>query len=106
MAEAVAALVNLYPPESLGCVVGAKQTEDLIRMRVLLPERLFLVPGIGAQGGSLEAVLRNAAASKDFPSLVINSSRGIIFKDKSESFAKTAGSEAKKLKLQIQDLLN
>lgn len=106
LSDRIAKLIMNHSKEQLGAVVGATQTEDLSRMRALLPERIFLIPGIGAQGGDLEAVLTHAIHSKEQPNILINSSRGIIFKDKSESFAETARSEAKKLKDSISLLLN
>ena len=103
LAATIAKDVNNYPVERIGCVIGATQTSDLKRMRELLPGRLFLVPGIGAQGGDLASVLKYAISSKEQPKILINSSRGIIFKDKSENFAMAAASEAKKLH---QEILN
>ncbi len=105
LSDRIASLIMSHPKEQLGAVVGATQTDDLSRMRSLLPDRIFLIPGIGAQGGDLEAVIQKAISSKEEPNILINSSRGIIFKDKSESFAETAGLEAKKLKDSISNLL-
>ncbi len=64
--------------ENLGVVVGATNDEEMNTIRELLPEAIFLVPGIGAQGGSLEKVMK-FAAGEEHPNLVINSSRGVIF---------------------------
>ena len=72
-------------------------------MRSLLPDQIFLIPGIGAQGGDLDAVLKNAIKSKSEPNILINSSRGIIFKDKTENFAEVAGDEAMKLRDAIRE---
>ncbi len=98
MAETVATWINSFPQQRLGAVVGATQNTELSRMRKLLPGRLFLIPGIGAQGGDLKAVMKHASDTPETPNILINSSRGIIFKDKSPDFATTAATEAKKLK--------
>lgn len=86
-----------YPVERMGAVVGATQVQDLRLMRELMPERLFLIPGIGAQGGDLKAVLQNAVHSPDDPRILINSSRGIIFASVDDDFAVKAGEAAKEL---------
>ena len=90
MDEAVAKWMEQYPVERVGAVIGATQSEDLKRMRQLMPERLFLIPGIGAQGGDLEAVLRSAAAPLAHPRLLINSSRNIIFASSQPDYARAA----------------
>lgn len=66
-------------PENTMFVVGATKSEYLKDIRTLAPENFFLVPGIGAQGGDLEAVIRNGKNSDG--GLLINSSRGIIFSE-------------------------
>jgi len=103
--EKIASLITSYSSRRLGAVVGATQTTDLQRLRSLMPEQLFLIPGIGAQGGDLEAVIRYASSTKTNPNILINSSRGIIFKDKSIDFAKVAKAEAQKLHSEIRQLL-
>jgi orotidine-5'-phosphate decarboxylase len=105
MAEAVAEWVQDYPEERLGAVVGATQTTDLRRMRDLLPGRLLLIPGIGAQGGDLRTVVYHASDSPEEPLILINSSRGIIFADRADNFAAAAAREAENLKLSILSLL-
>ncbi len=93
----IAAWMQSYPCEKLGAVVGATQLEELKQIRNLLTGRLFLIPGVGAQGGDLEAVLKDAIDSPETPNILINSSRGIIFADSGKDFAKAAGIEANKL---------
>ena len=100
MAEQVSDWINKYPAEKLGAVVGATQNQDLKRMRALLPGRIFLIPGIGAQGGNLEAVLQNAVDTHEQPNILINSSRGIIFRERTPQFAQAAGQAAAELKRQ------
>jgi uridine monophosphate synthetase len=67
-------------PESLGLVVGATYPEELATVRRIAPDSWFLVPGIGAQGGDLEATLR-AGLRADGLGLIINSSRAIMLAD-------------------------
>lgn len=99
--EQVAKWITQFPADQLGAVVGATQSADLKRMRELLPGRLFLIPGIGAQGGDLASVLRYAVDSADSPNILINSSRGIIFKDRSTDFARAARHATAELREQI-----
>lgn len=88
-----------------GAVVGATQTEDLEEMRKMMPETLFLIPGIGAQGGSLSDVAHNAKISQNDPGFLINSSRAIIFADNSEKFAESAYNSCEQLRGEINQLL-
>ncbi len=83
-----------------GLVVGATYPDELQKLRQLCPELPFLVPGVGAQGGDVEKVVKFGC----FPNgngVVINSSRGIIFAGKGEDFAAAAGAAAEKLRDQI-----
>lgn len=98
MADSVSEWINGFPVDKVGAVVGATQRKDLRRMRELLPGRVFLIPGIGAQGGDLNDVLKDATDTRETPNILINSSRGIIFKEKTPQFAKAAGDAAQKLK--------
>lgn len=98
MAMKVSGWINNYPVEKIGAVVGATRSHDLKRMRERLPGRIFLIPGIGAQGGDLSQVLQNAIDSPGKPNILINSSRGIIFREKTPQFAQAAGLAAKELK--------
>ena len=76
-------------------VCGATQATMFTRIRELAPESFLLVPGIGAQGGSLEEVSRYGM-TKDC-GMLVNSSRAIIFADKTTDFALVAAKEAKKV---------
>jgi len=102
VAELAAGWIGRFPAQQLGAVIGATQTDDLRRMRGLLPGRIFLIPGIGAQGGDLEAVLSNAVDSAEEPNILINSSRGIIFRDSGERFAEAATVAAGELRDRIR----
>ena len=73
-------------------------------IRKVAPEHFLLVPGVGAQGGSLEEVCRYGM-TKDC-GLLVNSSRGIIFADNTEKFAEVAGEKAKELQQQMEKELN
>ena len=80
-------------------VVGATRSEDISKIRKLAPNHFFLVPGVGAQGGSLEEVLKYGMT--DECGLLVNSSRGIIYADKSKNFAIGAKKEALKIQSQM-----
>lgn len=105
LSERISSWIETMPLKQIGAVVGGTQSSELATMRSLMPERLFLVPGIGAQGGDLQAVMQSAIHSKDDPRLLINSSRGIIFADDSSHFARGAAAEAAKLKASILEAL-
>ena len=85
-------------------VVGATQAEMLEDIRNIVPEHFLLVPGVGAQGGSLEEVARHGMAS-GICGLLVNSSRGIIYAGHDEDFAGAAAEEAAKLQSQMACLL-
>lgn len=76
-------------------VVGATKAEHLQDIRTIIPDHFLLVPGVGAQGGSLEEVL-HYGLNKD-AGLLINSSRGIINASQGKDFAEKARKEAAKL---------
>ena len=81
-------------------VVGATHPEELGEIRKMLPDHFFLVPGVGAQGGDLEAVAKYGLNSQ--VGLLVNSSRGIIYASNGEDFAEKAAEEAKKLQKQME----
>lgn len=84
-------------------VVGATKAEMLGGIRKIVPDHFLLVPGVGAQGGSLEEVAEYGMNSHC--GLIVNSSRGIIFADTTENFAVRAGEEAHKLQQDMERLL-
>lgn len=84
-------------------VVGATQGELFKDVRKIVPNHFLLVPGVGAQGGSLEEVCKYGMNSSC--GLLVNSSRGIIYADNSERYAHYAREEAKKLQLEMKDML-
>lgn len=84
-------------------VVGATQGRMFEDIRKIVPDHFLLVPGVGAQGGSLKEVCKygmNADCG-----LIVNSSRAIIYADKTERFAEVAAEEAKKVQQQMETLL-
>ena len=80
-------------------VIGATKAEMLTRVRELAPNHFLLVPGVGAQGDSLEEVCKYGM-NKDC-GLLVNSSRGIIFASNGEDFAEVAGEKARELAEQM-----
>jgi orotidine-5'-phosphate decarboxylase len=89
--------------ENLMYVVGATRAEGIGEVRKLVPNHFFLVPGVGAQGGSLIDVA-NYGWNKDC-GLLVNSSRGIIYASNGLDFAEKAGVEAQKLQLEMAEIL-
>ena len=89
--------------EQLMFVVGATHPEELGEIRKMLPDYFFLVPGVGAQGGDLQAVAHNGLNEEC--GLLVNSSRGILYASNDSDFAIRAGEEAKKLQEQMSILL-
>jgi orotidine-5'-phosphate decarboxylase len=85
-------------------VVGATRAEMLKDIRKIVPDHFLLVPGMGAQGGSLEAVVNFGMNGKC--GLLVNSSRGIIFAGDDENFDKVAGEKAKEIRLEMEKLLS
>ena len=90
--------------EEMMYVVGATQDKLFDRVRKIVPNHFLLVPGIGAQGGSLEAVCK--VGMNKTCGLLVNSSRAIIYADSSDNFAYSAGEEARKVQLKMADMLN
>ncbi|NOY49108.1 MAG: orotidine-5'-phosphate decarboxylase [Chlorobi bacterium] len=80
-------------------VVGATKAESLRNVRKFVPDNFLLVPGVGAQGGSLEEVARNGMNSHC--GILVNSSRGIIYAAADESFAKTSRVKAMELQQEM-----
>ena len=89
--------------ENMMYVVGATQGRMFEDIRKIVPNHFLLVPGIGAQGGSLEEVCKYGMTKEC--GLIVNSSRAIIYADKTENFAKVAGEEAQKLQQQMSEQL-
>ena len=84
-------------------VVGATKANLLEDIRKLVPNHFLLVPGVGAQGGSLEEVCKYGLNKE--VGLLVNSSRGIIYASRGNDFAEKAASEAEKMALQMKNIL-
>ena len=80
-------------------VVGATRAGMLKDIRKIVPEHFLLIPGVGAQGGSLAEVAKYGMTNKC--GLLVNSSRGIIFADNSENFDKIAGQKAEEIQAEM-----
>lgn len=87
-------MMEISTPDNMMFVVGATKADKLEELRSFCPDNFFLVPGVGAQGGSAEEVIAHGA--NDYGGLLINSSRGILFADSTENFAKAAAEAAAK----------
>ncbi len=90
-------------PGTCGLVVGATYPEELARLREIAPSLPFLIPGVGAQGGSLEAAVAHGPTA-DGLGPVINSSRGVIYASQGPDFARAARAAALALCDRINEL--
>lgn len=90
-------------PDEMMYVVGATQGVMFKDIRAVAPDSFLLVPGVGAQGGSLEEVAKYGMIEDC--GLLVNSSRGIIYASNGEDFAEAAAREASKLRDQMAELL-
>ncbi|GAB2779316.1 orotidine-5'-phosphate decarboxylase [Salinimicrobium soli] len=89
--------------QNLMYVVGATKAEFLADIRKIIPENFLLVPGVGAQGGSLEEVCKYGMNGN--VGLLINSSRGVLYASKEKDFAEKAAEVAKDLQQQMAGFL-
>lgn len=89
--------------ENMMYVVGATRPEYFADIRKYSPNHFYLVPGVGAQGGSLEEVCKYGL--NDEIGLLINSSRAIIYASSAEDFAERAAEEAQKVQAEMQTIL-
>jgi len=90
--------------ENLMYVVGATKAEYFAEIRKLIPDSFLLVPGVGAQGGSLQEVCKYGMNAN--VGLLVNSSRGIIYASNREDFAEAAAIKAKALQLEMKAILD
>ena len=84
-------------------VVGATKSDLIENVRRLAPDHFLLIPGVGAQGGSLSETAK--AGMNDRCGLLVNSSRGIIFADSSENFAEIAAQKAMEMQQEMALLM-
>jgi orotidine-5'-phosphate decarboxylase len=85
---------------NVGLVVGATYPEELRRVREICPEMTFLVPGVGAQGGDVAAVMKNGLDGRG-SGLIINVSRQVLYASKGGDFAQAARKAARGLREEI-----
>ncbi len=90
--EVLRKVASWSSPEQLMFVIGATQDAQLRRVREILPEHFLLIPGVGAQGGDLDAVCK-AALNQD-AGILVNVSRGIIYAGQGQDFAVHAAEAA------------
>jgi orotidine-5'-phosphate decarboxylase len=91
-------------PDNLMYVVGATRADKVEGIRRIAPDHFFLVPGIGAQGGSVEEISK-AGLTKEC-GLIVNSARAIIYASSDKDFAAEARREAMKVQVEMKALLN
>jgi orotidine-5'-phosphate decarboxylase len=91
-------------PDQMMFVAGATRPELIRELRKIIPDHFLLVPGIGAQGGDLRDVA--LAGMNGQCGLILNSSRSILYADKTESFAEKAGQSALELQQSMEILLD
>ena len=101
--KVIATSKNWKNSQNLMYVVGATKAEYFAEIRKLIPDSFLLVPGVGAQGGSLAEVCKYGMNSQ--VGLLVNSSRGIIYASAGEDFAQKAREEALKLQQEMAALL-
>ncbi|MDL2257008.1 orotidine-5'-phosphate decarboxylase [Bacteroidales bacterium OttesenSCG-928-I14] len=89
--------------EQMMYVVGATQGRMFEDIRKIVPDHFLLVPGVGAQGGSLEEVCKYGMNKQC--GLLVNSSRQILYADSSENFSEAAAQEAKKVQEEMSEYL-
>jgi orotidine-5'-phosphate decarboxylase len=85
-------------------VVGATQASEFEKIRTIIPQHFLLVPGVGAQGGSLEDVSRYGMNDKC--GLLVNASRSIIYAGNGRDFAEKAKTEAQSLQKEMDVYLD
>jgi orotidine-5'-phosphate decarboxylase len=90
-------------PTNLMFVVGATQAEEFVNIREIIPDHFLLVPGVGAQGGSLKDISQKAM-NKDC-GLLVNASRAIIYASEKENFAEEAKAIAQQYQFEMKSYL-
>ena len=92
---------NKQYDNSIGLVVGATKPEELGEIRDICKDEIFLIPGIGSQGGDVEKVIKNGFGGK-YGNMIVNVSRSIIFASNGKDFAEKAAEKA----AYYRDLIN
>jgi orotidine-5'-phosphate decarboxylase len=91
-------------PENMMYVVGATQADALFNIRTIVPDHFLLVPGVGAQGGSLQEVIKYGMT--DDVGLLVNASRNIIYASEDKDFAEAARQAALKMQQEMASFLD
>jgi orotidine-5'-phosphate decarboxylase len=102
VAEQMVSLSTRYP-DQIGLVVGATQVAEFTEVRALAPDLPFLVPGVGAQGGDLAAVVRSGMTHNGI-SPVINTGRAVLYASQDSDFAQIAREKVIALNAEIDTL--
>ena len=95
--------LNWGNAENMMYVVGATKAEELSEIRKIVPDHFLLIPGVGAQGGSLQEVAKNGLNKQC--GLLVNSSRAIIYASNGQDFAVKAGESARETRDEMFGLL-
>ena len=95
--------VATFPAERCGFVVGSTYPAEATRLRALAPDRLFLMPGVGAQGGAIAAAIRAALDARG-GGVLPSASRSVLYAQAGEGFEAAAGRAALELKRQANDV--
>lgn len=91
-------------PSNLMFVVGATQAEEFVNIRSIIPDHFLLVPGVGAQGGSLQEISQKAM--NDDCGLLVNASRAVIYASSGEDFAEQATAVARGYQIEMSAYLH
>jgi len=94
---------NWGSPDNLMFVVGATQADEFVNIRKLTPDHFYLVPGVGAQGGSLKEISEKAM-NKDV-GILVNASRAVIYASSKEDFAGAAAKVAREYQEEMKGYL-
>lgn len=90
-------------PDNLMFVIGATQAEEFVNIRSIIPNHFLLVPGVGAQGGSLKDISEKAMSGEC--GLLVNASRAIIYASEKEDFAEEARAIAEQYQFEMKNYL-
>ncbi len=99
--EVLAKKIAGLPWKNIGAVVGATFPDEILVVRSILPDRILLIPGIGAQGGGLEAAIKNGRDAQSENALIA-ASRSILYASAKNDFAEAARGEADRLRQAIE----
>jgi len=91
-------------PDQIMFVVGATKSGYIKRIRIQAPNNFFLIPGVGAQGGDLEEVVRDGM--NEYCGLLVNLSRSIIYASSDKDFNAAAANESKLIQTKMKEMLN